>query len=98
MGEAVLPVLDGVFEDAGPVDVLSLAAQAVAMGDDVHVRTQAATNLLLRHLLPSLVADEHPRRVVVARYLSANHLLFLTLAMAAARSLTAWAAQVEGAS
>jgi hypothetical protein len=96
--EAVLPVLAGVLADSGPVDVLSLAAQAVAMGDDVHVRTQAATNLLLRHLLPSLVADEHPQRVDVARYLSANHLLFLTLAMAAARSLTAWAAQVDGAS
>lgn len=96
--EAVLPVLDGVLADSGPVDVLSFAAQAVAMGDDVHVRTQAATNLLLRHLLPALVADGHPRRVEVARYLSANHLLFLTLAMAAARSLTGWAAQVEGSS
>lgn len=96
--EAVLPVLDGVLGDAGPVDVLSLAAQAVAMGDDVHVRTQAATNLLLRHLLPALMACEHPRRVEVARYLSGNHLLFLTLAMAAARSLTAWAAQVEESS
>jgi hypothetical protein len=96
--EAVLPVLEAVLEDSGPVDVLSLAAQAVAMADDVHVRTQAGTNLLLRHLLPSLMASEHPRRVEVARYLSANHLLFLTLAMAAARSLTAWAAQVEGSS
>lgn len=96
--EAVLPVLAGALADSGPVDVLSLAAQAVAMGDDVHVRTQAATNLLLRHLLPSLVAGEHPRRVAVARYLSANHLLFLTLAMAATRSLTAWAAQVDGSS
>ena len=96
--EAVLPVLEGVLEDAGPVDVLALAAQAVAMGDDVHVRTQAATNLLLRHLLPSLMASEHPRRVEVARYLSTNHLFFLTLAMASARSLTAWAAQVEGSS
>ena len=96
--EAVQPVLEGVLEDAGPVDVLALAAQAVAMGDDVHVRTQAATNLLLRHLLPSLMASEHPRRVEVARYLSTNHLLFLTLAMASARSLTAWAAQVEGSS
>ncbi len=96
--EAVLPVLEGVLDDAGPVDVFSLAAQAVAMGDDVHVRTQAASNLLLRHLLPSLMASEHPRRVEVARYLSANHLLFLTLAMASARSLTAWASQVEGSS
>jgi hypothetical protein len=36
--------------------------------------------------------------VEVARYVSANHLLFLTLAMAAARTLTAWAGQVEGSS
>ena len=46
--EAVAPVLAaavGALDE--PVDVLSLAAQAVAMGDDVHVRTQAATNLLL---------------------------------------------------
>ncbi len=96
--EAVLPVLQPVLAEAGPLDVLSFAAQAVAMGDDVHVRTQAATNLLLRHLLPSLMASEHTRRVEVGRYLSANHLLFLTLAMAAARSLTAWAAEVPGSS
>ena len=81
-----------------PVDVLSLASQAVAMGDDVHVRTQAASNLLLRTLLPWLMASEHPRRSEVARFLSANHLLFLTVAMAAARTLTDWAGQVTGSS
>jgi len=96
--EAVAPVLSAVVADSGPVDVLSLAAQAVAMGDDVHVRTQAATNLLFRHLLPSLVGTGQPRAVEVARFLSANHLLFLTLAMASARTLTAWAGQVGGAS
>lgn len=96
--EAVAPVLAEALEDSGPVDVLALAAQAVAMGDDVHVRTQAATNLLLRHLLPSLMAGESPRRVEVARYLSSNYLLFLTLAMASARSLTGWAGEVEGSS
>jgi hypothetical protein len=96
--EAVAPVLSEALDRAGPVDVLSVAAQAVAMGDDVHVRSQAATTLLLRHLLPALVAGEHPRRVEVARFLSGNHLLFLTVGMAAARSLTAWAEQVEGAS
>ncbi len=96
--EAVAPVMSGALADSGPVDVLSLAAQGVAMGDDVHVRTQAATNLLLRHLLPSLMGSTHPRKVEVARYLSDNYLLFLTLAMASARTLTAWAAQVEGSS
>ena len=96
--EAVAPLLATALEDSGPIEVLSLAAQAVAMGDDVHVRTQAATNLLIRHLLPSLMASDAPRRVEVARYLSSNHLLFLTLAMASARSLTAWAGQVPDSS
>ena len=49
----------------------SLAAQGVAMGDDVHVRTQAATNLLLRTCCRGSWPREHPRRVEVARFLSA---------------------------
>ncbi len=96
--EAVAPLLAHALPLVDPVDVFSFAAQAVAMGDDVHVRTQASTNLLLRHLLPGLVDSSDARRVEVARFLSANYLLFLTLAMAGARALTAWAGQVEGSS
>ncbi len=96
--DAVGPVLADAVEQHGPLEVMSYAAQAVAMGDDVHVRTQAATNLLLRSLLPFLVGGEHPRRREVAEFLSANHLLFLSLAMAAARTLTLWASQVEHSS
>lgn len=96
--DAVGTVLAEALRSRDPIDVMSLAAQAVAMGDDVHVRTQAATNLLLRDLLPGLVAGTHPRRHEVATFLSGNHLFFLTLAMAAARCLTAWAAEVEDSS
>lgn len=94
----VAPVLSEALALSGPLDIFSFAAQAVAMGDDVHVRTQAATNLLLRHLLPYLVAGTHPRRVDVARFLSENYLLFLTLAMAAGRAASTWAGEVEGSS
>jgi hypothetical protein len=96
--DAAGPVLADALAATGPLDVLSLAAQAVAMGDDVHVRTQASTNLLLRTLLPALVGGTHPRRVEAAEFLSANYLLFLSLAMAAARALTTWAGQVESSS
>jgi hypothetical protein len=92
------PLLAAALEQAGPVDVLSLASQGLAMGDDVHMRTQASTNLLIRHLLPQLVAAGGPAAVEFARYLSANHLFFLNLAMAAAKSLTMWAEQVEDSS
>lgn len=96
--EVAGPVLAGVVERAGPVDVLNLAAQGVAMGDDVHMRTQASTNLLIRQLLPQLVEAGGNAAVEVARFMSGNHLFFLNLAMASAKSLTMWAEQVEGAS
>jgi hypothetical protein len=96
--DAAGPVLADALAATGPLNVLSFAAQAVAMGDDVHVRTQASTNLLLRTLLPALVRGTHPRRGEVADFLSANYLLFLSLAMAAARTLTLWAGQVEDSS
>ncbi len=96
--DVAAPVIRQVLDASGPVDVLALAAQAVAMGDDIHVRTQAATNLLIRDWLPYLAALDDPRRVPFTRFLSGNHLFFLTIAMAAARSLTEWAAQVHGAS
>lgn len=96
--EVAAPVIGCVLERTGPLDVLSLAAQAVAMGDDVHVRTQAATNLLIRAWLPALTELGGQRGVAFARFLAGNHLFFLTMAMAAARSLTEWAAQVREAS
>lgn len=96
--EVAAPVISRILERTGPLDVLSLAAQAVAMGDDVHVRTQAATNLLIRTWLPALTELGGQRGVAFARFLAGNHLFFLTLAMAAARSLTEWAAQVPEAS
>jgi hypothetical protein len=96
--DVAAPVIRQVLERSGPLDVLALAAQAIAMGDDVHVRTQAATNLLIREWLPHLAGLADPARVAFARFLSGNHLFFLTLAMAAARSVTEWAAQVPGAS
>jgi len=96
--DVVGPVLAEVVERAGPVDLCSLAGQGLQMGDDVHVRVQATTNLLIRTLLPHLAEVASPARVEVARFLSQNHLFFLNLGMAAARSLTAWACQVEGSS
>jgi hypothetical protein len=96
--EVAAPVIRQVLDRSGPLDVLALAAQAIQMGDDIHVRTQAATNLLIRDWLPHLTELGGPASAAFARFLSGNHLFFLTLAMAAARSLTEWAAQVPDAS
>ena len=96
--EVAAPVIREVLARSGPLDVLAIAAQAVAMGDDVHVRTQAATNLLIREWVPHLTEIGGGQASAFARFLAGNHLFFLTLAMAAVRSLTEWAAQVPQSS
>ena len=92
------PALAQALDRAGPIDVFSLAAQGIAMGDDVHMRVQATTNLLLRDLLPHLVRSGSTRIGEVADFLSTNHLMFLNIAMAGARALVEWAAQVPDSS
>jgi hypothetical protein len=96
--EVVGPLLGECLRAAGPIDVFTLAAQGLQMGDDLHMRTQATTNLLVRALLPHLMALDDPRRTELGQFLAGNHLFFLNLAMAGAKSLTLWAEQVEGSS
>ena len=96
--DVAAPVLEATLAAAGPVALLPFMVQGLQMGDDVHMRTQAATNLFLRHLLPALVAADRPGLVEVARFLSGNHLFFLNLAMAAAKAVTESAAAVPGSS
>jgi hypothetical protein len=87
-----------IVERTGPVDLLAVAAQGITMGDDLHMRTQAATNLLIRSWLPDIAALPDGVREPFARYLGGNHLFFLNLAMAAAKCLQLQAGQVEGSS
>ena len=96
MREALAPVLDNALRAHGPVDLVSLAAQGLLMGDDLHMRSQATSNLLVRSLLPYLVAIQDPGLGAVARHLSTNHHFFLNLAMASAKAATDWASAVPG--
>ena len=96
--EVAGPMLREVLDRSGPIDIFGLAAQGVQIGDDVHMRTQGTTSLLIRDLLPHLASLPDDGRVELARFLSGNHLFFLNLAMAAAKSVALWAEQVEGSS
>jgi hypothetical protein len=92
------PAIRRIVERAGPLDVLTIAAQGITMGDDLHMRTQAATNLLTRTWLPHIAGLPDAVREPFAGYLAGDHLFFLNLAMAAAKSLQLWAEQVQGSS
>ncbi len=91
------PRFAAILDTVGPVDIMALATQGVQMGDDVHMRTQASTNLLIRDMLPGLAALAGDAGTVeLGVYLSSNHLFFLTIAMAGAKSLTRSAETVAG--
>lgn len=98
LAEVAGPALAGILRAAGPLDVLAIAAQGITMGDDLHMRTQAATNLLTRTWLPQIAALPDAVREPFAAYLAGNHLFFLNIAMAAAKVLQLWAEQVPGSS
>jgi hypothetical protein len=89
------PLMARLLEREGPVDVFSLAAQGVQMGDELHMRSQAAGNLLIRNLAPGFAALGGERS---ARFVAGNHHFFLTLTMAAAKCASLAAAGVRGAS
>jgi len=87
------PKLAGLLDRAGPIDVFSLAAQGLQMGDELHMRSQATGNLLIRDLLPGFatVGGED-----AARFIAGNHHFFLNLTMAAAKCASLAASGVRG--
>lgn len=90
------PLLHEAVDAGEPVDLFSIAAQAVQMGDDVHMRLQASSSLLVRGLLARLLAVDQPERTELGAFLSDNYLFFLNLAIAAAKATVDWAADVPG--
>ncbi len=89
------PLLGRLLEHGGPIDVFNLAAQGLQQGDDLHMRSQATGNLLIRDLLPGFAALGGER---AARFVSGNHHFFLNLTMAAAKCASLAASDVPGSS
>ena len=89
------PLLGRLLDRVGPVDVFKLAAQGLQQGDELHMRSQATGNLLIRDLLPGFAALGGER---AARFLAGNHHFFLNLTMAAAKCASLAAAAQPGSS
>jgi hypothetical protein len=87
------PLLATLLRRSGPVDVLSLAAQGLQMGDELHMRSQATGNLLIRTLLAAFAAEGGDD---VATFVAGNHHVFLNLTRAAAKCASLAAAGEAG--
>ena len=91
------PLLAGMLRRHGPVDLGSLIAQALQMGDECHNRNRAATSLLLRELTPDLMeAGATADAVAAFRFISGNDHFFLNLAMPAGKVAADAARDVTG--
>jgi len=87
MERTLAPLLAAALAAHGPLDLRSLIAQALQMGDEVHNRNRAATSLLIRALAPHLARGPGGGEAVAAvlRFLDGNDHFFLNLSMAAAK-------------
>ncbi|GGK72067.1 hypothetical protein Sme01_08550 [Sphaerisporangium melleum] len=98
MGEVLGPVLAAALELSGPIDLRSLIAQALQMGDELHNRNRAATSLFVREIAPSIV-DASPRHAAdVLRFVNGNDHFFLNAGMAAGKVCADAARDVPGSS
>jgi hypothetical protein len=81
------PLLGAAVRDHGPVDVTTILAQMVQMGDEAHNRNRSGTLMLLRDLLPSMVTSGFSSADVAraAAFIGANDHFFLNLAMPACK-------------
>ena len=93
--DELAPLIGRLIEREGSIDIFALAAQGLQMGDELHMRSQATGNLLLRRFLPGFAALGGER---AARFVAGNHHFFLSLTMAAAKCASLAAAGAAGSS
>ncbi|MFI9571135.1 DUF1116 domain-containing protein [Microbispora rosea] len=98
MGEVLGPVLAAALERCGPIDLRTLIAQALQMGDELHNRNRAATSLLVREIAPAIVEAAPDRAAEVLRFINGNDHFFLNAGMAAAKVSADAARGVPGSS
>jgi hypothetical protein len=93
------PTLDRALQSLPDgVDIRSLIAQAMHMGDECHNRNRAATSLFLRAIAPALARTNRDNETLakVIEFIDRNDHFFLNLSMPAGKALLEPAEGVEG--
>ncbi len=100
MAEELYPALNAALEVSGPLDLRTLIAQALHMGDEGHNRNKAGTSLLIRAIAPALAEAVSDQAVVarVLRFMDGNDHFFLNLSMPAMKAMLEPAEGIEGCS
>ena len=100
MAEELAPILGKALMRHGEIDMKSMIAKALLMGDEGHNRNRAGTSLFIRELAPDLAALDVDREKVakVLSFLHNNDHFFLNLSMPACKCTVDPAAGIEASS
>jgi hypothetical protein len=100
MGDDLAPALKKALVRHGAIDMKSLIAQALQMGDEGHNRNRAGTSLFIREIAPQLVMLDESREKIarILTFIHGNDHFFLNLSMPSCKCTVDAAASVEGSS
>jgi hypothetical protein len=89
MDSVLYPVMSRAIKQLGQIDLQSLIAQALHMGDEVHNRNRAGTSLLIRQLAPALLKtmEKVEETTAVLDFINGNDHFFLNLSMPACKAV-----------
>jgi hypothetical protein len=90
------PSLSRSLQQGPKIDLFSIIARALQMGDECHNRNAAATSLLFRELAGRVITADHQHASEVLAFINSNDHFFLNLSMAACKSALDSAAGVKG--
>lgn len=96
----LFPTLKRALEKTGPIDLKTIIAQALHMGDEVHNRNRAATSLFYRIIAPAIAetCDDRAAAARVLDFINGNDHFFLNLSMPACKASLDPARSIENSS
>ncbi len=87
MENLLAPLLKQTLKLHGPIDLKTIIAQALQMGDEGHNRNRAGTSLLIRELAPYIIQTKfsEEKKFEVLKFIDSNDHFFLNLTMPACK-------------
>ncbi|NLI10583.1 MAG: DUF1116 domain-containing protein [Elusimicrobia bacterium] len=99
MENVLYPVLKRAISYLGEIDLKSMTAQALHMGDEVHNRNRGGTSLLYRTLAPAVIKTSSQEEAASAlEFINKNDHFYLNLSMAMSKASLDPAAGIKNSS
>ncbi len=92
------PELSKAIRSLGKIELKSIVARGLSMGDELHQRNLACSSVFLREIAPALarVSDDKEKLAECLSFIAKNDQFFLNIAMAMGKSMTDPAKNIKG--